>query len=222
MKKAFYLLTISLLFMYGCDSQDSDFQDSDFQDSSRMMDNFLIDVPWQSYYIDGNSQFSTSKSIPLKNFQNKLESNVSFRTPSNHANGHFNTQGGNKITFSAGGGNSLGVFNMSGASNVTGIVRCANVDGSQAVIQVVITEIGDVPDGFPIDVGWTVIYLLEDNGEGANAPDDRYFNFVLFAPFDSEVCDGITPADYLSIFEDCVTTCAFTVTAKKSDQIQIN
>ena len=212
MKKVFYLLTVSLLFMYGCDNESSDLQDPSKN---------LMDVEWQSYHIDGNSQTTSSKGISFEALRSKPGSEDSFKSPSNHANGHFNTEVGNKITFSAGGGNSLGVFNMSGASNVAGFVRCATVEGNQAVIQVVITEIGDVPDGFPLEVGHTVLYLLEDNGEGANAPDDRYWNFVLNAPFDFEFCVELSPSDFLDIFEGCECGAAWINTAKKSDQIQI-
>ena len=216
MKKALYLLTASFLIMYGCNSEDLE-----FQDSNREMDNLLMDVEWQLYHIDGDSQSTSSKSASFEDFQSKSESQVSFKSPSNHANGLFHTVDGNKIIFSSGIGNSLGVFKMSGGSNLNGIIRCVSVEGNQAVIQVVITKIGDVPDGFPIDVGWTVLFLLEDNGEGANAPKDRYFNYVLFSPFDSEVCDGVSPTDYLSIFYGCECGAGFLDTARKSDQIQI-
>jgi hypothetical protein len=212
MKRVFYLMTVSLLFFYGCDNEESELQD-------RSKD--VMDVEWQSYHIDGTDQSTTSKSISFEDFQSKPDSQVSFKAPSNHANGHFNTQVGNIITFSAGGGNSLGVFNMSGASNLEGFVRCATVEGNQAVVQVVISNLGDVPDGFPLEVGHTVLYLLEDNGEGANAPDDRYWNFVLNVPFDFESCVELSPSDFLDIFEGCECGAEWIDTAKKSDQIQI-
>jgi hypothetical protein len=215
MKKVLYLLTAAFLLIYGCDREELE-----FQDSNREMDN-LTDVKWQSYHIDGVSQATFSKNASFEDFQNKPQSQVSFKSTSNHVNGLFHTVDGNKITFSSGRGNSLGVFKMSGGSNLNGIIRCATVEGNQAVIQVVITKIGEVPDGFPIDVGWTVLFLLEDNGEGANAPKDRYFNYVLFSPFDSENCDGISPTDYQSVFYGCECGAGFLDTAKKSDQIQI-
>ena len=213
MKKVFYLLTVSLLFIYGCDNESSELQDP--------TKNFM-DVEWQSYPIDGMGK-SSSNILSFEDVLSKPELEDSFKTPSNHANGHFNSQNGNKITFSSGGDDEFGDFKLKGAANlkIEGFVRCATVEGNRAVIQVVLTELENVPDGFPFEVGHTLLYLLEDNGEGANAPHDRYWNFVLAAPFDFGVCMELTPTDYEGIFEGCGCGAGFFDTAKKSDQIQI-
>lgn len=207
-------MTVSLLFFYGCDNEGSEFQNKD-------QNNLLLDVEWQLHNIDGKGQSKAGNSFYFEDLQGKIEPQGSFKTPSNHANGHFNTQEGNKITFSSGGDDELGVWKISGNINFEGFVHCATVEGNQAVVQMVITELGDNPEGFPFNVGGTILYLLEDNGEGANAPDDQYFNFVLAAPFDFGTCIELSPSDYLGIFEGCECGAAWFDTAKKSDQIQI-
>lgn len=205
MKKVFYLLTLSLIFIYGCSKEDAS-----SLDSSQEALNFK------------------SASITLEDLQSKIGSKVSSKSEDSGANGHFNTNEGQKISFSSGDDGEFGNWNMKGNVNFKGDVICATVEGNRAVVQVVITKVGEIPEGaFDIVVGYTQLYLLEDNGEGFNAPSDRYWDYSLFIPATYDFCLGAGPAEYIEIFGLGLPgfpdpgVAQFYDTAKKSDQIQI-
>lgn len=202
MKKVIYLLTLSF-FVYGCSKEDSS-----------TLDSSQPDLTFKSVRIS------------LENLKSNNDYEVASRTGESGANGHFSTQQGNTISFSSGDDGEFGNWNQKGVVNFKGEVICATVEGNQTVVQVVITEVGEIPveASGEIVVGYTFLFFLEDNGEGRNAPSDRYWNYSLYIPAAYDFCLGFGPADYIFIFglpgfpEDAM----FEDTAKSSDQIQVN
>ena len=212
MKKVIYLMTLSLIFIYGCNNEDL----SGLQDSSS------ADLKFEKLSFDGKTLSTEWSSITMEELRAKSRSRISSKSSGDSgANGHFSTNEGNTISFSSGENGEFGDWNIRGIVNFKGDVICATVEGNQAVIQVVVKKVGALPDGFPDILGWTFLYLLEDNGEGQNAPSDRYYNQSLYAPFDFGGCVELGPSDFLQIIAGCPCDPAFSDTAKTSDQIQI-
>lgn len=212
MKKVIYLMTLSLIFIYGCSNEDS----SGLQDPSS------ADLKFKKLSFDGTTLSSDVTSINMKELQEKTKASTSSKSSGDPgANGHFSTNEGNTVSFSSGDGDEFGNWNMSGVLNFKGDVICATVEGNQAVVQLVITKVGNIPEeaSSEIVVGYTLLFLLEDNGEGFNAPSDRYFNGILFAPFDFGGCIELPPSVFLSFYEG--SGVEWGDTAKKSDQIQV-
>lgn len=210
MKKLLYLFAFSFILMYSC-TKDSSTLTNESPD--------LENVEFQMATLEGEF-INASASISLEELKSNSGSQVSTRSSEDsHSNGHFTTQDGNTITYSSGEDGELGNFKMKGNLNFKGDVLCAAVEGNRVVIQVVVTSVGVLPDGFPDILGWTWLYLFEDNGEGNNAPSDRYHSAALAAPFDFGGCIEMTPSEFIGIVSGC--PCDFQDTAKKSDQIQI-
>ena len=210
MKKLLYLFAFSFLLMYSC-TKDSSTLTNESPD--------LENVEFQMATLEG--EFLNS-SISLEELKSNSGSQVSTRSSEDsHSNGHFNTQDGNTVTYSSGEDGELGNFIIKGNVNFKGDVLCATVEGNRDVIQVVVTSVGALPDGFPDILGWTWLFLHEDNGEGNNAPSDRYYSGALSVPFDFGGCIEMTPSQFIGIFSGCPCVPEFLDTAKKSDQIQI-
>ena len=206
MRKVFYLLTLSLIFIYGCSNEDVSSLDSSPEA-----------LKFQFSSIDGKSLNTSRASITMEDMQSKTGSKVASKSGKSGANGHFNTQEGNAVTFS-----SNGNWIISGNFNFKGDVICTTIEGNRAVVQVVITELGENPyTGSDLVVGNTLFYLLEDNGEGNNAPRDRYWNYSLYIDETVDFCFDVGPSFYLSFFDGCDCGAEWKDTAKKSDQIQV-
>jgi len=199
MKKVIYLMTLSLIFIYGCSNEDSS----------------SLDISQQDLKFK-------SLSISFEDLQSKPGSKTASKTLESGANGHFSTQEGNTISFSSGDDGEFGNWNIKGVVNFKGDVICATVEGNQAVIQLVITQVGKIPveASGEIVVGYTHLFLLEDNGEGFNAPKDRYWDYNLYIPDTYDFCLELPPSVYLEIFAGFGVG-QFSDTAKKSDQIQV-
>lgn len=206
MKKLFCLCALSLFFIYGCSKDDSS-----LLDSSPEALNFK------------------SLSITPEEFQSRIVSDADSKSANSGANGHFNTPEENKITFGSGADGGSGNWNVKGVLNFKGKVICTTVEGNQAVVQLVITHVGDMPAGAEAfyAVGYTHLFLVEDNGEGHNAPKDRYWDYNLFIPAPYDFCFGLGPAGFIEIFGLGLPgfpdpgVAQFKDTAKKSDQIQV-
>ena len=213
MKKVIYLMTLSLIFIFGCSNEDS----SGLQDPSS------ADLKFKKLSFDGTTLSSDVTSINMKELQEKTKASTSSKSSGDPgANGHFSTNEGNTVSFSSGDGDEFGNWNMSGVLNFKGDVICATVEGNQAVVQLVITKVGNIPEeaSGEIVVGYTHLFLLEDNGEGFNAPKDRYWDYNLYIPDTYDFCLELPPSIYLEIFAGFGVG-QFSDTAKKSDQIQV-
>ena len=215
MKKLFYLLALPLIFLYGCAKEDSGLQKSS-----------SADLKIEKLAFDGKTLSNDRVSITLEELQAKSRSRTSSRSlEDSGANGHFSTNEGNTVSFSSGDDGELGNWNMKGVLNFKGDVICATIEGNQAVIQIVITQVGKIPEeaSGEIVVGYTWFFLLEDNGEGSKAPSDRYYTHALYAPGDFGGCIELPPSVFPLFFDGCgcVPTPQWSDTAKKSDQIQI-
>jgi len=156
-----------------------------------------------------------------------LKSSTKLNLEGSEANGHFNSLEGHwEISFSSGDDGELGNFVKRGIVNVKGDIICTVVDGNRAVIQVVITKVGDVPEWAEeiFTLGYTLFYLLEDNGEGANAPSDRYWKYLLYWDATLDYCFDLDPDSFIDIFTDpeLPQDGEFLDTGNKSDQIQIH
>lgn len=180
--------------------------------------------------------FLTHDVIDMMNVKSFSAKSQFLARPSDNssANGHFSTSEGNTISFSAGinNGGEYGRFNMSGIINIKGDVLCSFYDGNQVVIWVRTTHVGDLPDCgceeyFAVGTSW--LYLLEDNGEGANAPPDRYFSQALvLADENGPILDFDPVCDEFSFLGEDFFVFVFggnqwwSDVAGKGDQIQVN
>lgn len=208
MKKLIFILILPLMF-YNCGTEDID-------PSSLIPEKYEL-----------NSVNLKDAGFNISNVNNKVkESTKSLNTEESEANGHFNSLEGHwEISFSSGEDGEFGNFVIHGLINVKGDIICTVVDGNRAVIQVVITKVGDILEGQEeiFYVGNTLFYLLEDNGEGVNAPSDRYWKYLLYADETWDFCFELDPDFFIELFtypgfpEDG----EFLDTGKESDQIQI-
>ncbi len=82
-----------------------------------------------------------------------------------------------------GSGNVTGSFETKSAGQdirVHGNIDCLNVltDGKTAIMTGVVTQV--VGNGFPIAAGDRIYFKVQDNGEGANATDDKFSDYFIF------------------------------------------
>lgn len=215
MKKVIYLLALPLIFMYGC-SNDETLSPEPGMEAAKL----------EMFSIDGKGNISNIGDFTFEDMRAKSNASTAYKGSDNSiVNGHFSTDQDNTITFASGKGGNSGTFSIRGAQNFKGDLICASTEENRTVLQVVVTSVGELPIGYPDILGWTFLYLLEDNGEGNNADSDQYFTFTLVAPGPILECDGISPSIFIGIYDflDSLYGIGATwePTFKTSDQIQI-
>jgi hypothetical protein len=213
MKKLTFLLAFAFVFFYGCNKQESIKTAADQQFESSSVTIYAVD-------LDGGLSNGTALSIS-KSDQGIDHASALKANNNQQANGHFNTQGGAVVTFSAmvnsGGihGNVDITFGGTGGKiklNTTGLV----VESNQATIggQIIQT---DIDCECPYSVLGNYVYVfVEDNGEGNNAPSDRYGSALYWSPEElGDLTYLIPPSGYPYIADEWLDT------AEESDQIQV-
>jgi len=239
MKKIIYLFALSLIFMFSCNDELSNSVDVS-------PEALKVETNNPSIFISKIDSKSISKNLSNVNlealreqYSSKLYSKSGDKSnksefSGSHTNGHFTIQEGNTFTFSSGDDGYNGKWASKGVANYKGDVVCTNIVDNQVVIQVVITEVGEIPaEAFELVVGNSLFFLLQDNGEGHNALSDQYFPWILVLPsLDFSVCnedfgagqeEGLSPGFYLFIMDVVFghPSTEWKDTFKKSDQIQI-
>ena len=179
MKKLTFLIAFAVVFMYGCNKQET----------SPALDNqqaTVSNVTIQSINFEGEQ--IGSRVITIDAVNNSTGTSTDLKANNNqHANGHFHTQSGSVISGSAvvNNGGTHGNVNITFASgeelklSTTGL----EIEGNQAAIGGQITQTSGFPEGHPFSVVGNYFYFLEeDNGEGNNDPSDRYSEQVWWNP----------------------------------------
>ena len=125
---------------------------------------------------------------------------VDLRSDYNLGLAWYNTRGGHKVRVSA----IAYDEQVYGKGRVNGPVyihlemdtRCIEVVGNRATIAGEVTEIdlGDNPNGIPLEKGWLFYLAIEDNGRGHQGDKDRYNATHYYGmPGFGIFCDVLTP-----------------------------
>lgn len=214
MKKLTFLIAFALVIFYGCNKQET----NPAADNQQVN---VSNVTIHSINFDGEPIGSTV--FTLEEVNNNTGSTSTLKANNNqHANGHFHTQLGSVISFSimVNNGGVHGSVNMQlyGGQvlklNSTGLA----IEGNQGAGGGQITHTSGFPEGHPFaTIGNYVYFLGEDNGEGNNAPSDRYSEQIYWSPEEyGDLTFLLAPSsgawDPAFIFD----------TAEDSDQIQVN
>lgn len=225
MKKVFYLLTVSFLFIYGCENEGIDSENS----SIDLQETQLSKVVFNGYSIDGKSQYTNEvKSISLEELQIKSNATLNSRSVNVSTNGNFISQSGAVTNFSVmqnSGGTHGEIYFTSGDFRIVMDGWCIITEGNRAVYSGNIISVENAPcagAGCPFAVGYALYWSVEDNGEGANATTDRYYNNFLVAP-SAAGPQCLPPSVYDYIFTQVFgcNTCGYVDVTGEDDQIQV-
>lgn len=238
MKKVLYLLTVSLLLMYGCDNEE--FEKSDMNlDSSFQLD---LKSPVGVFNFDKNGNPVEIMKMPLDEFTslNSMNGSNDYMKSSNNQsiNGHFTNQFGTSTTLSAmqnAGGAHGNIFSSGGFGSFKLDVLCVWNEENVGMAGGIITENGyNVVDGFPFGPGDSIYFVYKDNGEGATADLDQYVQGIFFLPLAAwegtnpvGICEFLPPPSFWDTFFTTPELCGCSEPSglmnvlNKSDQIQV-
>lgn len=211
-------LLLGAFIFNGCQKQDLKKSDATAESTVSQKAEKSIGI----FNMDENARSFTTITLASLQAMNK-NSAVASKSSNSSANGHFTTQlpGGNAFTVSVMQNNSgvHGMMKLSGGN--LGTIKmnavCIEVVDNRATIGGQITGINSfLTEVIGIDVGDYLYFCLEDNGEGSNAPSDRYQRILYFS-FEEEgpLCFEIPPGP------DHWPEEFWANTANPSDQIQI-
>ncbi len=215
MKSLFYLLSLVILFFFGCEKEKNALNDTnnyeslDYQNFNEIF----------AFNLNGEGQLEIINKISLSDLESINKSKVSTRSKNYaSANGHFNTPFGSTMTFSAieNMGGTHGQIHLVNASlDVQMNTTCVAVYENKAVFQ---GEISSINEGSFYKVGNTLMIYVEDFGEGAKSPLDRYSSNLYY----------LKTSDPTYLFDcqlwlHCSTLCwgNSIEVANRSDQIQV-
>lgn len=127
------------------------------------------------------------EAVSLESLQAYPASKATMRS-NPHTNGHYTSNNNDTLTLTFSAMQNNG--GVHGQSRVTGVSydihmssECLEVDGNQAVFSGQITQANLVPPGTEniLVVGAYLYWFVEDNGEGNNAPSDRYSERIFYS-----------------------------------------
>ena len=214
MKRLTFLLAFSFVFFYGCNKQDS-VPASDNQQVNQS------NVTIHSINFEGEQIGSRVITIDAVNNSTGTSTDLKANN-SQHLNGHYHTQAGSVVNGSAvvNNGGTHGNMNINFASGEELKLSTSGleIEGNQAAIGGQITQTSGFPEGHPFSVIGNYFYtLVEDNGEGNNAPSDRYSEQLFWSPEElGDLTFLLTPNS------GAWNPALLSDTAEESDQIQVN
>ena len=214
MKKLTFLIAFALVFFYGCNKQES-IKTDDIQN----IESSSITI--YQFNIDGDHLNSTAVSIS-KSDLSAGQGAILKANNNQHLNGHYHTQAGSVVNGSAvvNNGGTHGNMNINFASGEELKLSTSGleIEGNQAAIGGQITQTSGFPEGHPFSVIGNYFYtLVEDNGEGNNAPSDRYSEQLYWSPEElGDLTFLLTPNS------GAWNPALLSDTAEESDQIQVS
>lgn len=232
MKKVLFLFTMSLFFMFACNTED--FEQTELNTDAKPQVDLKIPISIYNFDKDGNPV--EIKKITLEEFSHM----TAMKGPNSQSiNGHFTNQTGAVTTVSAmqnpGGvhGNTI-IKGSFGSLKLEAL--CVWNEENVGMAGGIILDAGfNVVDGFPYGPGDQLYFVYKDNGEGNNADLDQYvqaFFFLTLEAWGGEtpfgICEFLPPPSFWDTFFSTPELCGcpepvgYKDVAKKSDQIQIN
>lgn len=235
MKRVFYLMTVSLLFFYGCDNED--FESSDSNINSEFQG--VLKSPIGVYNLDKEGNPLEVKTITVEELQAEIRSMGSLKASSNQSiNGHFTNQNGTVVTLSAM-QNPGGVHGNMIQKGAFGTIKfdalCVWNEGNVGMAGgIILEEMYDVVDGFPFGPGDSIYFVYKDNGEGNNVDLDQYVQGFFYIPLAAwegttpfGICEFLPPPTFWDTFFTTPELCGCSEPSglmnvlNKSDQIQV-
>lgn len=236
MKKVLFVFTMSLLFMYGCNTED--FEQPDLNNENKPQVDLKMPIGIYNFDIDGLPV--ELKKISLEDLQAKIGFMGSLKASSNQSiNGHFTNQTGTVTSLSAM-QNPGGVHGNTIIKGSFGTIKlealCVWNEENVGMAGGIILDAGyNVVDGFPYGPGDQLYFVYKDNGEGNNAELDQYvqaFFFLTLEAWGGEtpfgICEFLPPPSFWDTFFTtpelcgCEEPAGYKYVVNKSDQIQVN
>ena len=214
MKRLTILIAFAVVFIYGCNKEETS-PSSDYQQST------ASNVTIHSINFEG--ELIGSKVITIDAANSSTGTSTELKANNNqHLNGHYHTQAGSVVNGSAvvNNGGTHGNMNINFASGEELKLSTSGleIEGNQAAIGGQITQTSGFPEGHPFSVIGNYFYtLVEDNGEGNNAPSDRYSEQLFWSPEElGDLTFLLTPNS------GAWNPALLSDTAEESDQIQVS